>query len=686
MGRNILRALRDFILLNLLAFGSLVSIFYASPAQARITKIVVLKTVSPAFGGASFGPVGQYEQLDGIAYGEVDPRTPLNAIIQDIALAPRNDRGMVEYSMDISILKPIDMDHSNHTILYDVVNRGAPRVPTNFNILAPGAAQPGDGFLQSHGYTIVSSGWQGDLLPGGARLTIKVPVARGPGGAPITGRVLTEINPQEPANTRLISGIPFTASYEPVTLDNSTAVLTARVHQDDPRVTIPNSEWAFADCTKVSFPGAASSKTICIKGGFDANHIYELVYDAKNPLVLGLGFAAIRDLVAFLRRNESSVQNPLAGAIRVTLMHGTSQSGRMARGFLSLGFNQDEDGRDVFDGMNPHVAAGRIALNIRFAQPGRGAGLQHAEHQFPSGELPLTWVATTNPVTQRREGLLDRCSATNTCPKIIQTVTDNEYWQGPMSTSTSDVENSRELPIPDNVRIFHFASTQHLGSQPNAVPSKGICQMVSNPNSYNYNMRALLSALRDWVVDGKEPPPSHYPTLAAGTLVAPASLNFARIPGLQFAALYSRQSQYDRGPQFNSTDISGIVTERSIAIRDSVVLVPKIDEDGNDVDGVRSVALQAPLGTYLGWNLRAAGHSEGDLCGNTGAFIPFASSKAERLTFGDSRRSLEERYGSHEGYVAAVKKAAESLVQRRLMLSEDVVGAVAIANASKVLQ
>src|SRR5262249_40787874 len=247
-------------------------------------------------------------------------------------------------------------------------------------------------------------------------------------GSAITGRVRMEYNPTEKTSTETI-GARGSAGYEPVTLDGASATLTSRVHQNDPRLTIPNDRWAFADCLKTPFPGTPSRRHLRLKDGFDSDHIYELLYDAKDPTVLGLGFAATRDLVSFLRHRDGVADNPLAGAVRTTLLFGSSQSGRMARGFLSLGFNQDEDGRIVFEGMHPHVSPARIALNLRFAQPGRDSGLQHIERHFPGTDAPVTWSATPDPVNGEMHGLLDRCEATKTCPKIIQTVSDIDYWQ-----------------------------------------------------------------------------------------------------------------------------------------------------------------------------------------------------------------------------------------------------------------
>lgn len=673
--------------LVLAGMGAISQLMISPSSEARITRIVITKTESPAFGGLAFGATGQYEQLDGVAYGEVDPLAPLNAVIQDVGLAPRNGRGFVEYSMDVSILKPVEMSRGNGSLLYDVVNRGGKVITRAINIVSPGQSAAGDGFLETKGYSMVWSGWQGDLVPGGGRLTMKVPVAHNPEGSAITGRVRMEYAPTEPGSTQAL-GARFSSGYEPVNLNSATAIMTARVHQGDPRVTIPNDQWAFADCTKTPFPGTPNGRSVCLKAGFDTDHIYELTYDAKDPMVLGLGFAATRDLIAFLRHSDYPRQNPIAGGIRTTLLHGSSQSGRMARGLLSLGFNQDEEGRIVFDAMNPHISPARVALNIRFAQPGRDSGLHHIEHDYPGADMPVTWSPMPDPFTGEAHGLLDRCEATKTCPKIIQTVTDTEYWQRGMSLVTVDPSGHHDLEIPNNVRIYHLTGNQHGGSTPGAAPTKGICQFLSNSNSYQYNLRALLVALQDWAADGKEPPKSSYATIADQTLVAPdpATFGFPKIPGVNFAGLHNPRTIYDRGPRYSSTELSGVVTEPPLAIRNLSLFMPKIDTDGNGVDGVRSVTLQAPLGTYLGWNYRAAGYGEGDLCDNTGAFIPFAGTKAERLKSGDPRLSLEERYGTHEQYVEAVKKAADALVNQGLMLTEDVADAVAIAQRSNVLQ
>jgi len=663
-------------------------------AQAKITRIVINSTTSPAFNGQSFGSVGQYEQLNGTAYGEVDPSDPLNSIIQDINLAPRNANGNVEYSMDIEILRPIDAKKGNHVLLYDVVNRGSQLAPGTFNVGITTASPAGDGFLENQGYTIVWSGWQGDLVKTPTNFAMTVPIAyqnRNP-NQPITGIVRSEISmltASEPGSPIFGAFATSSVGYPPVSFDTSKATLTERVHEEDPRVPIPSSQWSFATCNATTpFPGTPDTYgmaqyQICLQGGFDPNHIYELIYEAKDPLVLGLGFASTRDFVSYLH-HSSDKANPVAGTIDNTLIFGASQSGRYIRTFLDLGFNEDENNRIVFQGMQPHIATARIAMNIRFGQPGRGSGLQHVEHGYPGLESPMTWGIYDDPIANVTGGILQRCKETKTCPKITQSVSSIEYWQSAMSSDTTDDFGLHDLTIPNDVRIYHFASTQHGGYSPiGPVPpvATPVCEQLPNANSYTYNIRAVLVALTKWVVNGTSPPASRYARLSNGSLVRTEQLDFPFIPNVyeDVGDLLDQRTLYYRGPKFDGFNMSGIITvEPPLPLFNYLVLVPQVDADGNDIDGVRSITLRAPLGTYTGWNTRAAGFGQGDACDLTGSFIPFAATDAQR-TPGDTRPSLQDRYGNAAGYAAAVTAAANALVREGFLLPQD--KAVAISEA-----
>jgi hypothetical protein len=603
-------------------------------AEARITRIVITTVQSPAFGGASFGAVGQYEQLDGTAYGEVDPKDPLNAVITDIESAPRNSRGMVEYSMDISILKPVDMRRGNHTLIYDVVNRGNKGI-TNFNI-GGNATNPGDGFLEREGYTMAWSGWEGDVTTG---VKITLPIAKRRDGGEIRGRVRSEYILGSPASTQDVTAPP---AYEAISTDNSGATLTRRVHQNDPRELISNSQWAFADCTS-GFPGVPDTKKVCLQGGFDTNHIYELLYTAKNPMVMGLGFAATRDFISFLRNGNRKTQaaatgpeNPLGNGIENAIIYGSSQSGRWIRTFIQLGFNEDEHHRQVLEGAIPHKASNRGAFNIRFAQPTRLSGTQHTEAQYPGAESPQTWDVSFDPLSGITAGQLERCRRTHTCPKITHTNTDTEWWQADMSLNTTDSFGTHDVSIPRGVRIYQLSGTQHGGGDPLAQPPAVLpsfpnnCQLRSNSNPFLHAQRALLVALRDWVVDGTKPPESVYSSLGRGSLVKQSEIHIPYVPATNFtvSGVTNQKVYLDRGRRFDVEDVSGIMTEPPIFGAAYTVLLPQVDADGNPIDGLRNTNVQVPLGTYTGWNIRKPGFSEGDSCDLTGGFIPFFKTKA----------------------------------------------------------
>ena len=673
---------------RLLMVAGIAMLALVPSARAEVTSISY--TTSSPFGARTFGAAGAYEQLDGTVAGEIDPNDPRNRIIQDIDLAPRNARGKVEYGMTFSILKPVDLSKSNHTLVYDVVNRGNKLITGFLNVGATAANPAGDGFLENHGFILVWSGWQADALPGGGRQVMTVvPVAHHRDGSSIPGEVRQEYTPGAAVASEPLAGNALTAPIETATLDNSTATLTRRVHQSDPKDLIPRSQWAFADCSATNaFPGTPSTTRICLQGGFDTNHIYELVYTGKDPKVMGIGFAATRDLVAFLRgsaqkhhhqddgddRSEATAApgptNPLAGAVDHTIGFGISQSGRFLRTFLDLGFNQDENGNRVFDGLDPEIASYRISLNIRFAQPTRLAGTQHTEKQFPGPESPTTWGHSHDRFAHVDGGLLDRCRRSHTCPRVFNTVSSTEYWQAGMWATTVDSDGDEDLEIPENVRIYHWSSTTHGGSQP-AVPASQnpICEQLSNLNSYTYNFRALLIALREWVVHGKEPPHSRYATLRHRTLVPLNRVKFPAIPGVTFPGISNGRQVLDRGPAFSDRNDSGIMAEPPVARHSYPALLPRVDEDGNEVDGVRSTQLRVPLGTYSGWNTRKPNFGHPDLCDLTGQYIPFAVHKADRN--GDPRPSVEERYGSKAGYMAQVMEAVEEQLEEGLLLPED---------------
>jgi hypothetical protein len=390
--------------------------------------------------------------------------------------------------------------------------------------------------------------------------------------------------------------------------------------------------------------------------------------------------------------SPTTPKNPLGDAIQNALIYGASQSGRWIRTFIQLGFNQDEGGGQVFEGAMPHIASNRGAFNVRFAQPTRLSGTQHTEVEFPGAESPATLGATNDKLSHVKAGQLDRCSNTQNCPVIIQTVSDTEYWQSLMALNTTDYSGTQDFKLPKDVRLFQFSSTHHGGGNPLAQPPAVLpavpnnCQLRANSNPYVWHQRALLVALRDWVVKGTTPPASLYSSLKAKSLVSASQITVPYIPAVNFtlAGLANQKFYLDRGPDFDVADVSGVMAEPPVHGAAYAVLLPQVDHDGNDIDGLRNVNVRVPLGTYTGWNIRKAGFSEGDSCDLTGAFIPFFKTKAERVAAGDPRLSLEERYPTHAQYVAAVIAAANDLVSQRLLLSEDAASIISAAQAAAV--
>ena len=597
----------------------------ASTVEARITRIQITNTESPTFAGASFGSVGQFEKLTGTAYGEVDPHHPSNAIIQDIDLAPRNAHGMVEYSTDLYILKPIDMAKGNRMLFYHVVNRGNGGIPFNIGVL--GGNNPttaGDGFIQNMGYTLIKSGWQPDVLPGNSRMTMQVPIAQNRDGSAITGTVRAEFIVATATTTLNLSSGTFTglthASYSTVSTDNKVALadgflptLTVRSHEKDPRVPMSNNAWAFGSCPD-GVTLTPSATQICMFGpGFQPGKIYELLYRGKDPIVIGLGYAGMRDLIAFFkheRHDDAGTANPLWVADErgrksdrdddrrddhgtLAVFSGASQSGRNMRTFIHLGFNQDERGRIVFDGAFPLIGGGRAAFNIRFGQPGRAWG-HVADHVYPAYQFPFTYGELHDPISGQKGGILRRCLKTDTCPKIFHFATSLEIWEGRQSLGLTDPLGIRDVHDPDFVRTYLQTSTQHgpAAFPPGFTASLGRCQQQLNPNSYLETQRALWVALTDWLKRGMEPPPSHAPRLRDGTLVPPARVNFPHIPAndyggvsrpaVKFLALANPLSVLSYGPLFKWLDETGILTVEPPAVgtRQYTILVPQVDAFG----------------------------------------------------------------------------------------------------------
>lgn len=647
-----------------------------APVHANVVRIEISK-VEPA------GPA--HERLTGIAYGEIDPADPKNAIITDIDLAPRNERGKVDYVATFSLVKPRDMAKASGVLLYIVVNRGGNST---------------DAAADANGHVTLVSGWQGDVAETPTNHTIRVPIARNRDGSAVTGPLVLRFTNLKGNTARLMIPRNQPSPYPPASLDTSKATLVSALAETPAGVksgvvTIPGTDWAFADCSSVPFPGTPDPTRICVRGEFNPTLLYELRYTARDPLVLGIGLAATRDISSFFRyekQDASGTANPIAGHIRHAIALGSSQSGTFLRLSLLLGFNQDERGRIVFDGMNPHVAARFTDLNRRFAFPGGLVWPYELGHEGPAWWTP--W--RDKPRGRRAASLFDRCSTSNTCPKIAETFGSAEMWGLRQSFTLVGTDAKADIPIPDNVRRYYFASVSHGGGPGGFATStspiaNAPCALPSNPAPVAAMRTAIVRRLVAWVTANTAMPESRYPRIADGTLVENTreALGFPIIPGapsperLQYPLL-----NYDLGPHFRYLEQSGVaalpVVKGSLPQR-----VAKVDEDGNELGGIRSPLVATPLGTYTGWNVTASGVFKGQICiggSPVGGFIPFARTKAERTASGDPRRSLEERYGDHAGYVRAVKAAADRLLADGFLLEEDAATMIGQAERSDVLR
>ena len=630
-------------------FAAAVAVFlWAGIAPAQITRIDLPVVESPALGGESFGEAGRYERLRGLVTGEVDPEDPRHRHIVNLDRAPRNGRGRVEYRTTVEIYRPVDMSRWNGAIYHTVPNRGG-----------AGAAEPA---LLERGFALVRVGWQGDIAPTGTNIVARLPVATGADGAPLTGPALEEMIFDDDAPRSR-----YRLTYPTASRDSAGGMLSVRTSQTAKRQAPPDLAWTWVGDTEIEVTRPA---------GFDGGAIYEFIYQAKDPIVLGLGFAAVRDAISFLRHeaaDAAGTPNPLAvtGLPRTAISIGISQSGRMLRDFLYQGFNEDVAGRIVFDGIHPNIAGSRKTFtNYPFGQPGRWQK-QHEDHVYPGDQFPFTYTTLTDPVSGRTDGLQERCAASGTCPRIIHSDSEAELWQARASLVVTDPEGG-PIELPDNVRVYLLAGTQHGGGPGvhTGTPSAGLCQNLSNPLALGQIRLALSLALYDWVARGAAPPKSRFPTSGDG-LVPAAAVDFPAVPGVTWTGSHN---------PLRLADHRSLPPMRGDAY---TVLVGRTDADGNMMDGVRHPNLVAPIGTFTGWNLRRTGFAEGAQCRGAGSFIPFAATRADRRSSGDPRLSLEERYPDHASYVRAVRGAAKALVRDRLLLRRDADEIVALARGSR---
>ena len=639
----------------------------AGASDARVTQLQIVRLESPTFGGMTFGSVGAYEKITARAFGEVDPTLPGNALITDIQFAPRNARGMVEYSTDVVIVKPIDPSKGSGKIFYDVVNRGSNLTYATFNqapapskIANTDAAGAGTGLMMRRGYTLVWSGWEDPAIIGtNANLaSASLPIAHNPDGSSIVDKMIVEQIFDNATGTDI--PLPFAAAN----LDQNQAYMVVHNHTQfvgGPlvnRVTVPTSVWSYVNNRTVRINRADP-----FLAPYDQGAAFEFVFPAKDPIVEGLGFAATRDVISFLK-HDASTQNPVRNAIQYALGRGDSESGRYLKGFLYWGFNADESGQIVFEGMSPHISgAHAIAANDRFGDA-NATGRSYQRHLSAKMEFPFTYEVRTNVFTGAVDGIMKRCLASNTCPKIMHTDSGNEPYLKPVSLVTTDGPGNGVTPIditlPANVRVYTIGSTQHGPANSVSTTPSGVCQQPGNPNQWAPYVRVLGIELDDWVTRGIAPPTSRYAKVSEGTLVRTAS-NFPVIPGVTYTAWYNPVDELDKS----------VLPNMPIPGKSYTILVPKTDADGNDLPGVRTLDVQVPLATYTGWGLRRAPFAANEDCALTGQYIPFKATQSARTASGDPRASIAERYPTFDTYDNQLISAINQTIQNRLLLCED---------------
>ena len=646
---------RNFPLV-LLVFGSAGSVFAA-------VKSVHTSERTDVLGGKTFGKSGAYERIVGKVNFTIDPKAPANKLIADIELAPRNEDGLVEFSADFYVLKPADPALGNGTVLYEVSNRGGKGMIGMFSD-SPAARDPreekdfGDGFLLERGYTLVWLGWQFDVPHQPDLLRLFAPVAAN-NGQPILGVVRSEHIPDGPSDGFSLADrthLPYLVA-DPA---DPEAQLTVRDRCDSARRAIPRTQWKFNE----------DRGSVTVEGGLTPGKIYEVVYKAKDPALVGLGPTGMRDFLSYLKYGSDNAGINSLGDFKYkrVLGFGTSQSGRFLRAFLYNGFNADEQGRKVLDGLWAHVAGGgRGSFNHRFAQASRD-GHPHMNCAYPTDIFPFTDLPQSDPETGMTAGLLDKAQLAAVVPKIFYTNGSYEYWGRSAALIHSSIDGKQDELLSPGTRAYLLAGTQH---GPGAFPPKrGAAEYLPNGNDYRWHMRALLVAMNEWVSSGKEPPASQTPLVGKDQLVAVGAVNWPKIPGVKLPQRPQRAWRADYGPDFRA---KGIVTQEPPKMGTAfAALVPQVDVDGNETSGIRNPMLAAPLGSYTGWNMRQASQGAPDeLYSMVGSTFLFARTKAERLKNGDPRLSLEERYKDKREYVEKYSAAARQLAKDGYLLETD---------------
>jgi hypothetical protein len=633
-----------------------------------VRRIEIKQRISPAFGGATFGEVGAYEKIAGCLHMEADPGDPANADIALLALAPRNVAGMVEYSVDFCLFAPVDPACGSGWMFYEFLNRGSQRgiMRINnapFSVMPETPEQLGNAFLMRQGHVVLWTAWQGNVEPAGGPMLADLPIARQADGTPITSMTREEVVIDASDSIRGASIVETSATSFNLTLsypaaqDRSEATLTARPSALAPRALPAGVTWRWLDDMHIEIETRPEA-------GLDRGAIYEFVYRACDPVVMGLGYAGVRDAVTFFRHADhdaTGTPNPLRAGptpvVRRAMGFGLSQSGRVLRDFLWQGFNADPQGRAVFDGVIPIIGGARKAwVNAPFSQPGRYSR-QHEDHDFPGDQFPFTYAPLTDPVSGRTDDILARARAAGVCPKLMHLDTDSEIWSARGSLVVTDCEGG-DIALPDDVRVYLASGIAH-GDYP--VPSGGALALPTNRLTYGPILRALIVAMAEWVDDGIAPPTSAFPRVADGSLcdLQAFTEGFPTIPGMPAPTVNNQLEllNHDSVPPLRSGSYT--------------IFVPRVDADGNTDSGVRHPLQGVPLGTHAGWAVRQAGFAPGMLYSVYGSFKAFAPDDVTAAEGGDPRPSEHARYGTRGAWIARIAAWCAVMVRDRLLLPED---------------
>jgi hypothetical protein len=639
------------------------------PLDARVVRVEIASRQEVS-NGRSFGGVGVYERLTGRVFFSVAVANPHNRSIVDLENAVNLKDGEVEFSADFMILRPKHPGKSSSSLLLEIPNRGRGRIVS----LVDGgdwdaASDAGDGWLLRNGYSVASLGWQWDATGDGA-LRLYAPIAR-ENGKTIRGLLRGDLMPskvmEEIPLGHLIIGNIGGSEYPVADADDPQNQLTVRDSREAKRTTIPRSEWRFAHMVDGKL--VASDRHIHFNGGFHPGKVYEYIYAVQDPVIAGLGFAAMRDFAAYAKHSPDA----LVSATRV-YGEGISQNGRFLRDMLYQGFNADEEGRMALDGVLAHVAgAGRGSFNIRFAQPSRDAQPTSSIF-FPTDIFPFTDQPETDPIAgeaRSNRGLLDRATAEKVVPRIFLSNTSYEYWGRAASLIHTTADGKKDAAISANVRIYYFTGLQHFSGP--FPPEKGVGDLLGQqpqtPLPVRYFWRSMIANMDAWVRTNTAPPKSNYPKIASDTLVPLRDYSFPSIAGVNKPQDANLAYHLDFGPEWSR----GIISAQPPRTGEPFpVLVPKVDRDGNEVSGIHLPEIAVPLATYTGWNLRDAsiGAPEQRVAFE-GSYLPFPRTEAERRKTNDVRRSIAARYSSREEYLRRYAKAVDTLIKERWILEED---------------